>query len=159
MSSYKTKTGNINIKKCGYCNKKFNAISKKAVFCSNSCRQLFYVMKKTHIQSGYSGDVNEGVKLAPGTIPSQEMPESKLIFKGNFTNLNLKLRELVLEDQLQNEQQYLKKLKPFMQVRDWFESSVQIIIEEDYMEVFRIRKNTYKLYLRPFWDDNEKPFV
>ena len=141
----------MHIKKCAYCDKIFYPETKRALFCSYSCRQKFHLLKKEHMKNSYTGDdPNEGEKLPPGTIPSLEMPESKLVFCGDLQSLYLKLKNYLSDDQLMGKKQPIERLKPFITKRDWSKTSIQIYTDDNLMEVFRLYPTIYKLYVEPW---------
>ena len=116
-------------------------------------------MKSINKKYEGSHDPNEGKVLPPGTITSWEMPEDKLVFLGELVSLYCKLTAYVSPDQLTKEKEYIDTLKPFSETKEWLESSIQIFTDNDFMEVFRILPAVYKLYVWPWGDENEKPFI
>jgi len=86
------------------------------------------------------------------------MPEDTLALKGDLQSVYSKLSNLVTAEQLVTEKGYIEKLKPYPETYDWVESSVQIFADENYIEVFRIAQNEFKLYVWPWDADNEKPY-
>jgi hypothetical protein len=145
------------VKTCAFCGDVFSAKRKSAVYCSDSCKVKFHIRKTTRPQ-WYEVDPNEGKKLPPGTVTSWNMPEDRLIFFGNKDQLYQELRKYLSELQLIEERQNIISLLPFSKTNDWFDSSTQILTNENMMEVFRTLPDLYKLYLWPWGDDNEKPF-
>jgi len=145
------------VKQCAFCNRTFYAKRNTATYCSDSCKVKFSIRKRTTPQ-WYNHDPNEGKKLPPGTITSWEMPEDKLVLRGNKASIIAKLSELVSEEQLLQEKEYIEKLKPYSESSDWTVSAFQILTEENFMEVFRIFLDDNKLYVWPWGKDNEKPF-
>jgi hypothetical protein len=145
------------VKICAFCGKTFYAKKKSAVYCSNTCRQKFYIRKTTTPQ-WYNHDPNEGKKLPPGTVTSWEMPEDKMAFQGNKVALFQKLSEKLTKEKLLGEKEYIENLKPFCQTSEWTESSAQIFTDINFIEVFRISPDMYKLYVNPWGAHNEKPF-
>jgi hypothetical protein len=68
------------------------------------------------------------------------------------------LSDKISEDQLTQEKEFIEKLKPFSESKEWVESSLQIFTARDFMEVFRISQDEYKFYVWPWGQDNECPF-
>ena len=146
------------VKKCAFCGTDFYAKRISAVYCSDTCKEKFYLRRKNTPQ-WYSSNPNEGNKLPPGTITSWVMPESKLVYKGDILPLYRDLSQLLSKDIIEEETEYIQNLRPYSETNDWQKSSVQIFTDEYFMEVFRIFQNEYKLYMWPWGDDNEKPFI
>jgi hypothetical protein len=101
-------------------------------------------------------DPNEGKRLPPG---SWNMPEDRLVFFGNINQLHKELLKYLSALQLIKEIQNIISLLLFSKTREWFVSSTQILTNENMMEVFRTLPEVYKLYVWPWGEDNEKPFV
>ena len=149
----------FNVKKsCTFCDDTFYAKSISALYCSDSHKQRFYTVKKKLTQDPYYDDINNGKRLAPGTMPSLDMPEDKVVFIGDLKNLQSKLAALLSEQQLMDEMRFINKLKPITVSLDWYDSYWQIFTEEDLMGVFRVSPKKYKLYIWPWESENEKPF-
>ena len=150
--------GKYIIKICEYCNAKFYAKRKTARFCCDACR-VYYYLEKHRTDNPFGYDPNEGKILPPGTIPSQEMPENKLVFIGDLASL---YRELInyttSPEEFNNEKEFIEQLDPYSITNDWGVSMTQIFTDEFYIEVFRIFPAEYKLYVWPWGDDNPKPF-
>lgn len=150
--------GKYIIKICEYCNVKFYAKRKTARFCCDACR-VYYYLEKHRTDNPFGYDPNEGKILPPGTIPSQEMPEDKLVFIGDLASL---YRELInyttSPEEFNNEKEFIEQLDPYSITNDWGVSMTQIFTDEFYIEVFRIFPAEYKLYVWPWGDDNPKPF-
>ena len=149
---------NLIVKECAFCEDVFYAERNSATYCSDSCKEKFYLRKKTTPQ-WYDHDPNEGKKLPPGTVTSWEMPEDKLVFYGDLYSLYRKLAEFLSPKQLEEEKAFILNSQPYSKTSDWSESATQIFTDEYFMEVFRIFPDRYKLYVWPWGEDNEKPFV
>ena len=87
------------------------------------------------------------------------MPENKLVLSGNLNQLYQELPKYLSALQFTEERQNIINLQPFSKTNDWFDSSTQILTNENIMEVFRTLPELYKLYVWPWGEDNEKPFV
>ena len=105
-------------KNCEYCNRIFYAKRNTAKYCSNSCRQKEYLSYKRFHQAYYQ-DPNKGKKIPPGTIPSFNMPEDELVFKGDLVNLYSKLSDYISDVQLIDEKDRIVVLKPFSKTKLW----------------------------------------
>lgn len=151
----KIKGNNLIVKNCAFCGDVFNGKRKTAVFCSDLCRIKFH-MRKTTTPQWYADDPNEGKKLPPGTITSWEMPEDKLVFMGDLTSLFGELTHYLSLEQLLEEREFILKNRPFSETSEWCESAEQIFTDENFMEVFSIFPDKYKLYVWPW--DNGIPF-
>jgi hypothetical protein len=146
------------IKECAFCCKPFFAKTDRAKYCSDSHKvQFSQMVKKSH--QWYNIDPNEGKIVLPGTVTSWEMPEEKLVFTGNLIQLNSELAKYMSREQLTVEKEYIENRKPFSETKEWIKSATQIFTEENFMEVFRILPIEYKLYVWPWGEDNEKPFI
>ncbi len=150
--------GKYIIKICEYCNAKFYAKRNTARFCCDACRSYYFQEKhKTDHPLGF--DANEEKILPPGTIPSQEMPEDKLVFIGDLSSLSRELKNYIASpEELTNEKEFIDQLDPYSITNDWRESMNQIFTDEFFIEVFRIFQAEYKLYVWPWSADNPKPF-
>ena len=150
--------GQYTIKICEYCNAKFYAKRNTARFCCDACRSYYFQEKhKTDHPLGF--DANEGKILPPGTIPSQEIPEDKLVFIGDLSSLYREIKNYIAStEELTNEKEFIEQLDPYSITNDWQESMSQIITDEFFIEVFRIFPVEYKLYVWPWGADNPKPF-
>ncbi len=137
-------------KSCAFCDRVFYAKKNTATFCKNSHRQLFFNVKKIIIQDPYYENPNKGKRLAPGTMPSQQMSEDEVIFTGSLDTLYLKLRNYIDEQQLREEKIFINKLKPIIESKDWSNSICQIFTDKEMMEVFRVTRRKYKLYRMPW---------
>jgi hypothetical protein len=147
---------NLIVKECAFCHDPFYAKRNSAKYCSDSCKVQFNTKNKNH--PWYNNDPNEGKTLPPGTITSWEMPEDKLVFVGDYSSLLQKLTTYVYPHKLFEEKEYIPNMQPFSQTKDWKKSADQIFSDENFMEVFRISPDEYKLYVWPWGEDNEKPF-
>jgi hypothetical protein len=146
------------VKICEYCNAKFYAKRNTAKFCSDSCR-VYSFLEKHRVDHPLGYDVNEGKILPPGTIPSFEMPEDKLVFTGDLASLyNELIFNYLTPSELTEARERIEQLEPYSIGNDWFESSSQIFTDMHLIEVFRIFPAEYKLYVYPWGDDNPKPF-
>jgi hypothetical protein len=145
------------VKECVFCGDTFYARRNSAKYCSDTCKVKFS-NRKIKAHQWYSEDPNKGKILPPGTVTSWEMPEDKLIFKGDKASLYRKLSEKVSEEQLIQEKECIERRKPFSETKEWGKSCVQIFTDEDFMEVFRISPEEYKFYVWPWENDEEKPF-
>ncbi|KPK82816.1 MAG: hypothetical protein AMS27_13935 [Bacteroides sp. SM23_62_1] len=68
-------------------------------------------------------DPNEGKILAPGTIPSEEIPEDKLVFTGDLASLYRILGSYVLShEDLADEKKFIEKLDPYSETNSWDKS-------------------------------------
>jgi len=154
----KKSDGKYIIKICEYCNAKFYAKRKTAKFCCDACR--VYNHQEQHRSDNLFGyDPNKGKLLAPGTIPSQEMSEDKLVFFGNLASLYHELKNYIKSPEiLTNEKEFIEQLDSYSITDDWRVSMTQIFTDEFSIEVFRIFPAEYKLYVEPWGDDNPKPF-
>ena len=133
-------------KRCAFCDSIFDSTRNTAIFCSDSCRQKCYLIRKKQKEEAYIGDPNEGKELPPGTIPSQNVPEDTCVFIGDRENLYLKLKKYFSEKQLIEEENYIEALEPISNTNDWFKSSIQIFTDDHILEVFRTTPFVYKLY-------------
>ncbi len=146
--------GKYIIKICEYCYAKFCAKRNTARFCCDACRSYYY-QEKHRIDHPLGFDANEGKFLPAGTIPSQEMPEDKLIFIGDLASLYRELKQYITSPkELINEKESIEQLDPYSTTHDWEESITQIFTDEFFLEVFRIFPAEYKLYVWPWDDDN-----
>ena len=146
--------GKYIIKICEYCYAKFYAKRNTARFCCDACRSYYY-QEKHRTDHPFGFDANEGKFLPPGTIPSQEMPEDKLVFIGDLASLYRELKKYITSPkELINEKESIEQLDPYSTTHDWGESITQIFTDEFYLEVFRIFPAEYKLYVWPWGDDN-----
>ncbi|HDY69094.1 hypothetical protein LCGC14_2838490 [marine sediment metagenome] len=154
----KKSDGKYITKICEYCNAKFYAKRKTAKFCCDACR--VYNHQEQHRSDNLFGyDPNKGKLLAPGTIPSQEMSEDKLVFFGNLASLYRELKNYIKSPEiLINEKEFIEQLDSYSITNDWRVSMTQIFTDEFSIEVFRIFPAEYKLYVEPWGDDNPKPF-
>lgn len=134
------------VKNCAYCYANFYAKRDSGIFCSNTCRQKFYLMKKAHIKNGYPENPNLGIQLPPGTIPSHEMAEEMLIFQGNLLEIYEELKKYLAPHDLIREIDCAQNLNPFNMTLDWNESHFQIFSGNDYIEIFRIHPKIFKIY-------------
>jgi len=120
---------------------------------------MHYYLQKHRSDNPFGYDPNEGKILAPGTIPSQEMPEDKLVFTGDLASLYRELADYFNSSEEVNENRdSIEKLEPYTTTGDWVKSMTQIMTAEYFMEVFRILPADYKLYVWPWGEDNPKPF-
>jgi hypothetical protein len=149
MKKKKNLESSFIVKKCAYCNGTFYAKRNTGTYCSDTCKVKFS-KRKTTTQQWYAQDPNEGKKLPPGTITSWEMPEDKLLLRGSKASIIAKLTDLVSEEQLIEEKEFIEKAKPYFASSDWNESVVQIFTDENFIEVFRIFPDDYKLYVWPW---------
>jgi len=150
--------GQYTIKICEYCNAKFYAKRNTARFCCDACRS-YYFQEKHKMDHPLGFDANEEKILPPGTIPSQEMPEDKLVFIGDLSSLYRELKNYIASpEELTNEKEFIEQLDPYSITNDWLESMNQIFTDEFFIEVFRIFQAEYKLYVWPWGADNPKPF-
>jgi len=137
-------------KSCAFCDITFYAKSVSAIFCSDSHRQQFYYVKKKIIQDPYFENPNKGKRLAPGTMPSQQMSEEEVIITGSLDTLYLKLHNYIDEQQLRNEKILIARITPIIESKDWSDSICQIFTDKEMMEVFRVTRRIYKLYRAPW---------
>jgi hypothetical protein len=142
---------------CVICGKDYYANRKTSKFCSDTCKQFCYDLR-TQNRNGYNNDVNKGSKLVPGTIPSQQMSESLLVFTGSKEELLSILTSYLSNDQIKVELTYLENIQPIIDTKTWFASSMQIFTNIHLLEVMQINKMTYKLYAYEWESDDEKPF-
>ncbi len=151
--------GQYTIKICEYCNAKFYAKRNTARFCCDACRSYYFQEKhKTDHPLGF--DANEEKILPPGTIPSQEMPEDKLVFIGDLSSLYRELKNYIAStEELTNEKEFIEQLDPYSITNDWRVSMTQIFTDELDIEIFRIFPAEYKLYVLPWGNDNPKTFI
>jgi hypothetical protein len=133
-------------KRCAFCDSIFDPIRNTAIFCSDSCKQKCYLLRKKQKEEAYCGDPNEGKKLLPGTIPSQNEPEDTCVLSGDIESLYLKLKKYLSAEQLIEEKNYIESLKPISNTNDWFKSAIQIFTDDHILEVFRTTPIIYKLY-------------
>jgi len=143
--------------RCVICGKIYYAYRNTSKFCSDDCKQICHALRTAN-KNGYNGDVNMGVKLKHGSIPSQEMSESLLVFSGSYEELIRKLSSYISNDQLKEELAYIKDHRPIIDTMDWFESSPQILTNTHLLEIMQINKMTYKLYVYEWKSDDENPF-
>lgn len=144
-------TRHFNVKKsCAYCDETFYAKSISARFCSDSHKQRFFIVKKIIMQDTYCENPNKGKRLAPGTMPSQQMSEDEVIYTGSLDSLYLKLRSYIDDQQLHKEKIFIDRLKPIIESKDWHNSICQIFTDIEMMEVFRVTSRKYKLYRSPW---------
>ena len=150
--------GKYIIKICDYCNAKFYAKRITARFCCDACRVYNHLEQhRTDNPLGY--DPNEGKLLAPGTIPSEEMPEEKLVYKGDLASLYRELKSYITSSiEFIEEKKIIEQLDPYSRTNDWAVSMTVMFSEEYFIEVFRVLPTEYKLYVWPWGDDNPKPF-
>jgi hypothetical protein len=134
---------NLIIKTCLFCRKTFYAKRDSAKYCCESHKVQYNNWVKT---AYYDNDPNEGTELPPGTITNQQMSENKLIFQGDKDSLYLKLLEIVSEEHLLLEKEFIENLIPFSTVKNWPKSTAQAFTDEYFMEVMRISPQEYKLY-------------
>jgi len=81
----------------------------------------------------------------PGTIPSEEMPEDKLVFIGDLASLYRKLKNYVLStEDLITEKESIEKLDPYSETNSWDKSMTQIFTDEYNIEVLRVLPAEYK---------------
>ncbi len=150
--------GNHIIKICEYCNAKFYAKRKTARFCCDACR-VYYFLENHRTDHPFGYDANEGKILPPGTIPSQEMPEDKLVFIGDLSSLYRELKNYITSpEELTNEKEIIEQLDPYSITNNWAVSMTQIFTDELDIEIFRIYPAEYKLYVWPRGDDNPNHF-
>lgn len=156
------KTVRINVKEnekiCAFCGLYYYPTRKNAKYCSNKCKNSAFQIRETNRQ-GYCGDLNTKIKLRPGTITSQGMAESCLLFSGNYEGLIGELtRSYISQKELENELQFLNELQPICKSLDWSKASCQIFTEEFLLEVLMVNLRFYKLYGQRWGSDDEKPF-
>jgi len=89
---------NYIIKRCQYCNGIFYAKRTTAKFCSDTHR-IYYNKEKNRSANYFGKDPNEGAWLPPGTIPSNEMPESKLVFTGDLASILVEITEYLTKEE------------------------------------------------------------
>ena len=131
---------------CPLCGKVFYAKRQTAIYCSDTCKQTAYQLRKEN-RNGYEGDLNKNVKLPPGTITSQGSPESDFIFSGTLDELKQFLLEnYLMEEDLEFEMKYVQKLKPICITQLWEDSSCQLHLNSHVIEVMFIHPGCYKLY-------------
>ena len=148
----------FNAKNCAVCDTVFHTKSHSARYCCISHKRKFFKEKKKN-QRWYDIDPNKGKTFPLGTITSWIIPESKLIFTGDLKTLYHKLSDFIFPEQFTEEKNYILKLKPYSETDEWYDSSVQIFTDENFMEVFWISPEVYKFYVWPWDNDNEKPFL
>jgi hypothetical protein len=144
------------VKNCSICDATFYAKSNKAFFCSDSCKQQCYLIRKKN-RIGYSGDANDGIILPVGTIPSQEMPENTLIFSGELKELIGKLSNYMSQVQIQEEMKFIERIKPIIDSKDWPASAVQLFTDDYFLEVMQINSRIYKLYAEKWESPDQNP--
>ncbi len=154
----KKPNGKYIIKICEYCNAKFYAKRNTARFCCDACR-VYNHLEQHRTDHPLGNDPNEGNLLAPGAIPSQEMPEEKLVYIGDLASLYRELKCYITSPvEFNKEKEFIEQLDPYSMTNDWEISITQIFSEEYFIEVFRVLPSEYKLYVWPWGDDNPKPF-
>ncbi len=156
------KTGrNNNVKniemKCVICGKVYNANRNTSKFCSDTCKRVCYDLR-TQNRNGYNDDVNLGLKLKPGTIPSQQMPESLLVLTGSKEEVIGELPSYISNDQIREELTHFSRIKSMVDSKDWFQSSFQIFSKTHLLEVMKINGNQYKLYASKWDSPDQNPF-
>jgi hypothetical protein len=155
--NHKKKSEKSIVKKCLFCNEVFYAKRDSAKYCSDSHKVQFHNEVKW-AKENYYNDPNEGKVLPPGTIPSWNMPEDKLILTGNKESLIKELSEKLSEIELANEILLIENLVPFSVSATWLKSSTEIFTDIEYIEIIRLLPDQYKLYIWAWGDDNEYPF-
>jgi hypothetical protein len=153
----KANAKNLIVKKCAFCGNVFYAKRNTAIYCSDSCKVRFYLRKNT-VPQWYDRNPNEGRKLPPGTITSWEMPEDKLIFRGDLNALHQILLNYLTPKQVLEEEKFFSIERPYSYTNDWCESASQIFTDNYLIEVFRIFPDEYKLYVWPWCEDSKNPF-
>jgi len=156
------KTGrNNNVKniemKCVICGKVYNANRNTSKFCSDTCKQVCYDLRTAN-KNGYFDDVNLGLKLKPGTIPSQQMPESFLVLSGNKEEVIRKLSSYLSNDQIKEEMIHFNGVISMVDSKNWFQSSFQIFSKTHLLEVLKINSFHYKLYASKWDSPDQNPF-
>ncbi len=146
------------VKTCIICEFIFYPKSNKAIFCCDACKQRCYILRKKQ-REGYSGDPNKGVILPAGTIPSQEIPEEKLVYYGFKPEMLEALSNYVSRDNLPQEKRHIDQLESITDTMDWFVSSIQVFTDQFLLEVMRVNSRKYKLYAWKWDSENEKPFL
>ena len=131
------------VKTCLFCRKIFYAKRNSAKYCCENHRVQYNNWVKT---AYYDNDPNEGIELTDGTITNQQMSEDKLIFQGDKDSLYRKLLEIVSEEQLLQEKDFIENLIPFSTVKSCLKSTAQAFTDQYFMEVMRISMQEYKLY-------------
>lgn len=158
MSNVRRRYENRSIAKaCKFCYRTFYAKRESAKYCSDSCK-VRYNREFNCNRNWYSHDPNAGRVIPAGTVTSWEMPEDKVIFRGDIENLYQKMSDYLSDIQLQNESTYIENLKPFSESKEWLKSTSQIFTKTDFIEVLRVSSKEYKLYVWPWDMDNENPF-
>lgn len=147
----------FNATKCAFCDTVFYTKSHSARYCSNYCKRQFFKEKKKN-QRWYNMDPNRGKTFPMGTITSWEIPEDKLVFSGDLESLYYELSDFISPQQFIEEEKYILKLRPYSETDEWYDSSVQIFSDENFMEVFWISPEVYKFYVWPWENDDERPF-
>jgi len=144
-------------KKCAFCDATFYAKRNTALYCCNGCKGK-HDREKKETQKYYYRDPNKGVSLPSGTIPSWEMPESKLYLTADLASILEEIKDYLPPEQLITEKEFISKLKPYCDTHEWSKSSDQIFTEEYSIEVFWVKPDIYKLYIWPWGEDNPYPF-
>ena len=145
------------VKICGYCNAIFYAKRKTARFCCDTCR-VYYHLEQHRTDNPFGYDPNKGKLLAPGTIPSQEMPEEKLIYIGDLASIYHVLKSYIPSpEEFVEGKELIELLDPYSITNDWEASMTQLFPEGYFIEVFRFLPAEYKLYVWPEEDDNPGP--
>jgi hypothetical protein len=142
-TNHHLKSDHCIVKTCLFCRKTFYAKRDSAKYCCVSHRVQYNNWVKT---AYYDIDPNEWNELPPGTIANQQMSEDKLIFQGDKDSLYRKLLEIVSEEQLLQEKEFIENLTPFSTVKSWLKSTAQAFTDQYFMEVIRISQQEYKLY-------------
>ena len=149
----KKPVGKYIIKNCEYCNAKFYAKRKTAMFCCNTCR-VYNHLEKHRSDNPFGYDPNRGNILAPGAVPSQEMPEEKLVFMGDLASLYRELKGYFSSpNEFQSEKELIEQLDPYSITNSWGESMTQLFPDGYFIEVFRVLPTEYKLYVWPEEDN------
>jgi len=147
----------LTTKHCAFCNSVFHSVSHSARYCTEKCKQEFFKEKKKN-QKWYDIDPNRGKSFPLGTITSWEIPEEYLVTECDINTLLGNLLDYLHPNQLIEERHFILDLKPYSEEGDWFKSSVQIFTNNYFMEVLRAYPERYKLYVKPWESDDEKPF-
>ena len=135
------------VKICEYCNAKFYAKRNTAKFCCDACRVYNY-LEQHRTDNPFGEDPNKGKLLAPGTIPSQEMPEEKLVFMGDLASLYRELAGYITSQiEFQSEKGLIEQIDPYSKTNDWRDSMTQLFPDGYFIEVFRVLPAEYKLYV------------
>jgi len=143
--------------KCVICGKVYYASRITSKFCTDTCKQVCYDLRNEN-KNGYFDDINKDVKLKPGTIPSQQMPESFLVLSGNKEEVIRKLSSYLSNDQIKEEMIHFNGVPAIVDSKDWFQSSFQIFSETHLLEVMKINSIHYKLYASKWDSPDQNPF-